>query len=66
METEIISANILSYIPRHLEPPVIVEYQLQYLPSTQVSSNLCIMAQGNDLSAQVQGLKNIDLFSKVE
>ena len=66
MKTEITSANILSHIPRYLEPPVIVEYQLQYLPSIQVSSNLCIIAQGNNLSAQVQSLENIDLFSEVE
>ena len=44
-KAEIIGADILSNIPRHLRLPVVFRDQLQCFPMSRVSSNLCIMAQ---------------------
>jgi len=44
-KAEVTGADILSNIPRHLGPPVVPKYQLQYFPVSRMSSNLCIVAQ---------------------
>jgi len=65
MEAQVIDADILFNISEYLGPPVVIRYQLQYLPLSGMSSNLYVMVQSHDLSIQVQGLGNINLFSKM-
>jgi len=44
-KAEVIGADILPDIPRHLRPPVVPKYQLQRFPASGMFSDLCIMAQ---------------------
>ena len=49
-EAEVTGADVLSNVPRHLQPPVVPRDQLQCFPASGVSSNLRVMTQGDHLS----------------
>ena len=45
--TEVTGADILSDVPRHLQPPVVPRDQFQCFPASRVPSNLCVITQGD-------------------
>jgi len=46
-EAEVTGADVLSDVPRHFQPLVVPRDQLQCFPVSGVSSNLCVMTQGD-------------------
>ena len=49
-DAEVTGADILSDVPRHLQPPVVPRDQFQCFPVSGVLSNLPVMTQGNHSS----------------
>ena len=66
LETEVTSRDVLPYVLGHLGPPIIPGYQLKCLPPSGVTSNLRVMAQGNNAPAQVKQVQDIGLPVEVK
>src|SRR5882762_566757 len=65
-EAEVAGRDVLPHKSRHLGPPVVPRHQFQGLPSSGVSGNSGVVAEGNNTSAQVEGIRHISLSAEVK
>ena len=64
-DAEVTGGGVLTDVPRHPQPPVILTYQLQSLPSPRVSSNLTVMVQSHDFLSDVGSGRDVDFSAEV-
>ena len=58
--------DIQAYIPRHVQPPVILGKELQGFEAAWVSSHLGVMTERNYPVAEVRGIRDADAAVVVE
>jgi hypothetical protein len=63
-ETEIASATILTYVSRHLWPPVGLGDEFECLPLSRVSSDAGVMVLGDDSATEFGVLRYVDPVSE--
>jgi hypothetical protein len=64
LETEIASATILTYVSRHLLPPVGSGDEFECLPSSWVSGDAGVVVLGNDSATEFGVLGYVDSVSE--
>ena len=54
--------NILTNIPKHLQPSVVLWYQFKDFPTFHIFGNLWIIVKEYDIVIGIWNVKNIDLI----
>src|SRR3981189_3338320 len=61
---KIAGLDVLTYVPRHLRPPVVARDQFKCFETTWVACDVGVMMLRDDPSAKLAVLRNVNLSSK--